>query len=98
MSKFKLEVTERQTGDEKTEHYHAEIEGYDVIVTHRDDRTEISVAPIHWNNGCRLPLLHFCPKNVCDIEALGDIAGALFASIAQELRAFGKEDLRGEME
>lgn len=97
MSKtFTHEVQEARQNIERTEHWSAEIEGYDVGVTRRDNGfTEVYVSPISYERP-RLPLVKFYPKSVEDIERVIARLPNLLRAAVVELCAAGLDDLRSQ--
>jgi len=96
VSLFQHEVREAERQLERHETWTAEINGYYVILTRRDDGfCELSLAPVKWDMG-RLGILQCYPKRVADIEAFAEVAGALFREVAANLRDAGLNDMRSK--
>lgn len=94
---FKHERKESESIVKARDEYSAVICDHDVFVSVDDDgTTSVSIAPNNWQDGLRLPMLKFHPKNVAELERLADVGPDLFRKVAAELRAIGKEDLRSK--
>jgi hypothetical protein len=99
---FKHTVQESRDVVRKSEHWGAEVDGYDVYVNRRDDDVySVGVNPNAWRrNGYvdtfRLPLLSFYPKNVADLEVLAERLPSILKQLAAGMRAWGLEDLRSD--
>lgn len=95
---FKKEIREKSERINRTETLTDTILGYDVfVVTEEDGTVRLSIAPEKWDR-IRLGIIQCYPRNVADIEKFADDAHDLFMTIAQNLRAEGKIDLRNRYE
>ncbi len=93
---FKHEVREKTTSIERSESWHAEIDGYLMGVDRRESGfTEVFISPLGYD-GLRLPLMKFYPKHVNDVALVADKLPALLRVLVAELQVAGLDDLRSE--
>lgn len=96
---FKKKVHKSERVIERSESYHANINGYEVAFY--DDENHGARLEIYPNDSRVFPragIIQMRPERVGDIDKLADILPGLLHAIADHLRGLGKEDLRTKHE
>lgn len=96
---FEKKVHETERIIERSEIYHADINGYEIAFHDDEDHgARLEIYPHDSRVFPRAGIIQMRPERVTDIDKLADILPDLLHAIAEHLRGLGKEDLRTKHE
>jgi hypothetical protein len=92
---FKKRVHKKERIVERSESYHADIEGYEVVFYDDENHgARLSIYPHDSGVFPRAGIIEMRPERVVDIDNLAAVLPDLLRAIASHLRGLGKDDLR----